>query len=491
MTRATVLVFLALTACKTDPVDTGETGEPAAGPAVGDVWDLATDESGVQVDFTEPGTYVVILMSQAEELDTSYGYSDEVSAPPRIELPTPLPAPGHGPKPEGHRSEREFTVWNGSRAVTITAELVELTDELIIWKDITTENPLGEIEESTLDDIVEKFEGIVLPRTRQIFGEISDVEGSERIDVLVSYTVNQYGAVAYVSSCDIGALDGCGGWGNGSEIIYMGIPDPESSYSSANAITEIWSHELNHLVYGWHKYILNDQLSASENIYLTEGFSELAQDLTGFNNGNQYIWAAAIDMRDHYGDEDYSTQGISINDVLRGHGYYDADRDGPLRGAAYLFLRYLFEQQGGMTVNGDGSLVDDGGMAWLHAWFDAPELGPECVEATTGRDLLDLAMDWYTAIVVTGRDLNDEPAYNYQDRVQDPLTTFEFGVDPFATIHGWLVLNGPPIQPLDEADGWLRAGGVEYLQVTVSEPGTVSIPVDPAALPRARALRIE
>jgi hypothetical protein len=64
-------------------------------------------------------------------------------------------------------------------------------------------------------------------------------------------------------------------------------------------------------------------------------------------------------------------------------------------------------------------------------------------------------------------------------------------VDPFATIHGWLTLTGPPIQPLDEADGWLRAGGVEYLQVEVAEPGTVGIPVDPAALPRARAFRIE
>jgi hypothetical protein len=47
------------------------------------------------------------------------------------------------------------------------------------------------------------------------------------------------------------------------------------------------------------------------------------------------------------------------------------------------------------------------------------------------------------------------------------------------------------VQPLDDADGKLRAGGVEYLEVVVDEPGTVDIPVDAAALPRARAIRVE
>lgn len=365
-----------------------------------------------------------------------------------------------------------------------------VTDNLVIWRDITTENPLGDIDPTTLTDVADMFDHIVLPRTRAVFGQESDVEGSGRIDVLLSYTVNSYGAVAYVSTCDIAALFGCGGYGNDSEIIYMGYPDPASSYSSANAIVEVWAHEFNHLVYSYHKLVLNDQEDAQENIYVTEGMSELAQDLTGFNNGNQYIWASAIDMRDYYGGEDYSIQGVSLNDFLRGSGYYDLERDGPLRGGAYLFLRYLFEQAGGMTVADDGTQTDSGGMAWVQSWFDAAELGPDTVVATTGRDPVDVAFDWYTALVVTGRGVNDDPVYNYQDRVQDPLTGFEYGVDPYATIHGWLTLNGPPVQDLAEADGEIRAGGVEYLLVEVAEAEDLEIPVDPAALPRARALRL-
>lgn len=492
MTRTLPLLAITLLGCPTGS-DTAETGTPSAVP-VGSVFELETTDAGITASFEEPGTYIVILFSQAEELSTIYGYGSQAETAARVEQPDPRPPVAHGVGSELSRMPdvREFTVWDGSRAVTIQAEVEQLTDELIIWKDMTTDNPLGDIEEETFDDIVEKFEGIVMPRTEQIFGPISDVEGSGRIDVLVSYTVNQYGAVAYVSQCDIGNVFGCGSWGNGSEIIYVGYPDPESSYSSANALVEIWAHELNHLVYAWNKYIQNGLLNADENIYLTEGFSELAQDLTGFNNGNQYIWAAAIDMRDFYEDEDFSTQGISINDVVRGSGYYDYDRDGPLRGASYLFLRYLFEQQGAMVVNEDGSLEDSGGMAWLQDWFTSTALGPDAVPDTTGMDLLDAAMDWYTAIVVSGRDLNDDPVYNYQDRIWDPLTSFEFGVDTYASIHGWLTLNGPPVQPIDEADGGIRAGGVEYLEVVVTEPGqVVDIPVDAEALPRARAFRIE
>jgi hypothetical protein len=493
MQRTLPLLAFFLLGCPGKPLDTADTADTSGVP-VGSVFDMDTTDAGVSATFDEPGTYIVILFSQAEGLDTSYGYGTQATAAKRVGQPDQRPAIAHGRGSEATRMPdiREFTVWNGSNAVTIEAEVEQLTDELVIWRDITTENPIGDIEEETFDDIVEKFEGIVIPRTEQVFGPISDVDDSGRIDVLTSYTVNQYGAVAYVSQCDIGDVFGCGSWGNGGEIIYVAYPDPESSYGSANALVEIWAHEINHLVYAWNKYLENGLTNAQENIYLTEGFSELAQDLTGFNNGNQYIWAAAIDMREFYEDEDFSTQGISINDIIRGDGYYDYDRDGPLRGAAYLFLRYLFEQQGGMIVHEDGSLEDAGGMAWLHDWFTNPELGPDCVTATTGQDLLDLAMDWYTAIVVSGRDLNDDPVYNYQDRQWDPLTSFEFGVDTYATIHGWLTLTGPPVQPLDTADGGIRAGGVEYLEIQVTEAGqTVGIPVDPEALPRARAFRIQ
>jgi len=491
------LLLLGCTASPASPAGSDSGGETGAtvDDGIGDVIEMETTEAGVSGSFSEPGTYVVVLFSAATEQDTYYGYGDRAEAAPLSTPPDPLPDPEiEAPVPVVFATVgdyRNFTVWDGSGYVIVEALAVEVTDELVIWNDVTTFNPLGDLPAATLDEVVATFEDVVLPRTRQVFGQESDVDGSGKIDVLLSFTVNDYGAVAYVTWCDLADLRGCGGRSNGGETIYMGIPDPDSEYSTANAIAEIWAHELNHLVYAWHKYMGNDQLDADENIYLTEGMSELAQDLTGFNNGNQYIWASAIDMREFYGNEDYSTQGVSINDFLREGSYYSARRDGPLRGGGYLFLRYLFEQAGGFVVESDGSFTDAGGIEFLHEWFDAPELGPDCVEALTGRPVEDVAFDWYTALVLSGRDINDNPAFTYQERVQDPITGFEFGVDTYAVIHGWLTLNGPPVQPLDEADGKLRAGGVEYLEVVVDESGTVEIAVDAAALPRARAFRIE
>jgi hypothetical protein len=284
--------------------------------------------------------------------------------------------------------------------------------------------------------------------------------------------------------------EGCYGYGHGHEIVYLGYNDPDDSRASADGITETVAHELAHLIYAYHKVLLNGAAGVDENIYVTEGTSAMAQDLTGYNNGNQYVWAAALDMTETYGSDDYSVQAVSLNDLFRGSGYYDQARDGALRGGAYLFLRYLFEQAGGMTIEGDGSLTDLGGMAWIASFFAVPETGVESVEATMGADFQDLALDFWTALVVSGRDINDESAYNFHERVEDHLTGYEHGVDPFANIHGWLQLTGPLVQPLDEADGSLRAGGVEYLQATL-EAGRLSVPVSEAALARARVFRIE
>ncbi len=474
--------------------DTGTGVEPGtADLQVGEIADMVSEDSGVWAQILNPGTYIVILASSAEEQGTLYGYGEQAKSAARVDPATPRPArpmPSATPAPPLQVGDtREFTVYNGTQMTTIEAEVMQLSDNVVVWVDQTTPNEIGDIDMDTIDGVLTDFESIVIPREERIFGEISDVDDDGRLAVLLSYTVNMYGAQAYVTWCDIGVTDGC--WSNnGGEIIYLSIPDPDDSYSSVDAIVETVAHELNHLIYAYHKYVLQGSTSASENVYVTEGWSAMAQDLTGYNNGNQYVWAAAMDMSDFYGSDDYSIQAVSLNDILRGSSYYDYDRDGSLRGAAYLFLRYLFEQAGSMSVEADGTLVDQGGMTWIQDWFDTPEEGVEAVEATTGMDLWEAALDWYTALVVTGRGINDDPVYNYEDRVEDPLTGYEFGIDPYDTIHGWLELTGPKVQLLEEADGEVRAGGVDYLQVTLDE-GLFELAVDSGAAPMARLLRIE
>lgn len=490
--RLWIAASLALFACK-DPVDTAEPEGPLA-LAVGEVGDLENLGDRVSIDVANAGTYWVVLTSTAPEQGTLFGYGANAAAARRVEDSHPVirrwrPAPeSPRPAPPAVGDTRTFRVHNGIAGVNVTGEVIAASEQVVVWKDITTENPLGDLDLAKVMEVVNAYGEIVLPRERSIFGVESDVDDGGTMDVLLSYTVNQTGSAAYVSGCDIGIGD-CGTWGNDAEIVYMGIPD-DDGHGSTNGIVETFAHEHNHLVYSWHKFALNEQLDAEENVYVTEGMSALAQDLTGYNNGNQYVWAAAIDLREMYGPN-ASTHGISVNDVFRGTGRYDEERDGSLRGAAYLYLRYLFEQAGGMSVDAEGTPVDLGGITWLHDWFDVPELGPDAVLATTGRSLEAVSVDFYTALLLTGRGLTEDPAYQFQPRFEDPITGYSYGVDPFATIHGWLELTGVPIQPIAEADGDLRAGGVEYLEITVEAGGTVEIPVDPAAAAVARIVRAE
>lgn len=461
--------------------------------AVGEIAEMRLDEQGLWAELAHDGTYIVILLSTAEEQGTSYGYGalSTLSATHRPSDPAPPPRPPAPPVPYAEVGDmRTFQVFNGVQVVTIDAEATRVTPGVVLWEDQTTANPLGPVDPATLDGVLADFEALVVPRQEQLFGAISDVDQDGQLAVLLSYTVNQYGAKAYVAWCDIGITEGCNGSNNGGEIMYFAIPDPNESGSSVDGIVETFAHELNHLIYAHHKYVLQGATGVDENVYVTEGMSALAQDLTGYNNGNQYVWAAALDMSEHYGSEDYSVQALSVNDMIRGSSYYDASRDGALRGGSYLLLRYLFEQAGGMQVEADGTQVDAGGVAWLHDWFDRPELGVEALELSTERELWDVVFDWTTALVVSGRDLNDEPAFNYQPRVADPLTGYSYGVDPYANIHGWLQLGGPLVQDAAEADGQIRAGGVEYLQLETAA-GEIHLPVDATALPRARIFRIE
>lgn len=480
------------------PDDTGVDSGGVEGPvsmAPGDVVDMAVASDGsVWAELAEPGNYIVVLASMAKGQGQSHGYGDDYAEAATTYPPSDRPEVPPDSRPPRSAAavgdERTFSVYDGSAYATVTGRVLSVSDMVVVWEDVTTPNELGSIDQSVIDAVIANLEGHVIARERQVFGDESDVDGNGAIDILVSYTVNQYGAVAYVTQCDIGDVSGCGSRGNGGEIVYLGVPDPDDPYGTPAGITETVAHELNHLIYGWHKYVAQGQLDAAENIYLTEGMSALAQDLTGYNNGNQYVWAAALDATDYLGQ--YATiDAVSVNDFLRGSGYYDTQRDGALRGAAYLYLRYLFEQAGGMAVESDGALVDQGGMAWLHDWFDSPELGPDTVLATTGREVEEVSMDFFTALVVSGRVENDDPAYNFQPRVVDPVTGYEFGVDMYALVHGWLQLEGPELQKFERNDGELRDGGVEYLKLELEEPGLVSLPVDPDAKARARLLRVD
>lgn len=399
---------------------------------------------------------------------------------PATPMPRPLPEEGE---------TATFSVPFQYLVKEVEAEVMLVTDQLIIYIDTTTPNPLAEVNLETMEAFAQLFEDVVLPRERFFWGSESDVNSDGRVTMLFSHLVNQSGAYAFVTACDLQDPEVCG-YSNEQETIYVAIPDPEEKINSPEAFAELIAHEFNHSIYFYRKFLLNEVTDETENIYVTEGMSGLAQDLAGFNRGNQFVASAGM----------AEISSVSLPDIHRwkpGAGY-DATRDGALRGASYLFLRYLFDQAGGEVMDEAGNFEPSCGSELLHGWIDSPLITPDLVTEATGLPYDEVAANWFTALALSNRPagnalLQVSPIFSYLPVSTDPVTGNQRGFNLWGNIMGFYPLSGPTVQPIAAADGILREGGVEYLLVTAAAPGPISVTIDPgtAPAPYLRIVRID
>ena len=385
---------------------------------------------------------------------------------------------------------REFSITDASdRVQTIEAQCQFVDEEIAVWFDITSETETI-VEE--LDEIGSLYADMVMPRERTFFGDESDYNGDGVLFVLFSPYVAEV-ATAYFHPCDLfeypDEVAGCR-CGNRAEMLYVSPPNLlEEHMRSPMAIVETMAHETAHMIYFHRKFLLNDQPMAMENIYLNEGLAALAQDLTGMAAGNFFVMRAGL----------AEIETFRAIDILYNMGSYIPDRDGGLRGQAYLFLRYLYDQAGGEEVQPDGSFIDNGGIEWLNAYVDDAERGQELIEAMMGdRAIEEILFDFYTALVLSNRGneaapISDNPAYNYLPTQVDPLTERTRGANMFENFRGMFQLEGPANGFIDFNDGTIYSTGVQYLFFDAEEPGTlqVHVEIDAEAAARMRVARVK
>ncbi len=370
------------------------------------------------------------------------------------------------------RNGREFSE-------DVIAELLEMNGDFALWMDISSQPGLS-ISQENLKAIGDGLSKIILPRQQQIFGEESDVDGDGLVHVLFTPTFYDggEGPMAFFYGCDLmDAGPPLCPYSNGSELLYLTPPSVIGPpYNTPNAILETAAHELNHLIYWNRKYLLNESEDESDdNIYLMEGLAELAQDLTGYGVGLFFIAKAGLDGVLEYG---------ALEFVGNGHGLYSGNRDGILRGGAYLFARYLYDQAGGEEIKEDGSLQDRGGIAFMRALFDHPLKAEEALsELLPERPVREaLLFDWFTALALSHRGadqgpLSQDPRFNYLPTLEDSLTGKQRGFNPYAEFHG-MAMTGPATEEISRADGRLFGSGVEILRWR-PEAGTQPLELSP------------
>jgi hypothetical protein len=395
-----------------------------------------------------------------------------------VELATEPAPEGEGP---GIGRARELQVIAAGSGATIASEVVATGRHAVVVRDTTHPTTL---DAAFAEQFKSDFETVILPRARQVFGTESDIDGNGRIELVFSRLTRERG-VAFFSACDLlHTLEGCTG-SNRGEFLYLTPPDAIAApYNTPNAIKEILTHELGHLLH-FNRKVLKNRLTAwTDNIYASEGIGALAQDVVGYQAGNLYVAKAGLEGID----------GFSLADVLGPRRRPDAN-DGILRGVAYLFIRYLYDRAGGDEAVGL-DIRSRGGPAFLRALLDARETVALALPRITGHDAADLALDFYTALALSNRAaVGQAPprntCFSYLPTSKDPVTSKQRGTNLFAQFHGQ-GMAGPRVVSAAAPDGKLLIGGVEYLTLDAA-PGrpeaSFTVQVDPTAAPRVRIAR--
>jgi len=361
----------------------------------------------------------------------------------------------------------------------VAARAVAVGAASVAWADTTSEHPAS-LETSFVAEFQSDFERLILPRARAVFGTESDVDGDGRIALLFTPLTSGAG-VAFFSGCDLSPKSACDG-SNEAELLYLTPPNAiQPPYNTPRAVKEILAHELEHLIHHHRKVLRNHLRADPDAAYMLEGFGALAQDVVGFQAGNLYVTKAGLDEIDDF----------SFADLLPDGAEYARDRDGALRGGAYLFVRWLYDRAGGDRVGPDGRVEDLGGPSLVRSLLDAPSSVAAELPSRTAAPIADLMMDFFTALALGGV-APSNPCFRYLPTSIDPVTGRQRGADLFASFHG-MRMQGPALQDGARADGRLRPGGVEYL-VLDAEPGAARLPftvsVDAGASPRLRVARV-
>lgn len=252
-------------------------------------------------------------------------------------------------------------------------------------------------------------------REYNLFGGVSDVNGDGVVVVLMTPQINRLGAqnggiiTGFFTANDLYAESGSNQASNHMEILYIMVPDPSgqfgttisNSFGMKNLLPPVLVHELQHAIsYNQHVFVRG---GTSEESWLNEGMSHLAEDLLGHNQENPSRYAIYLRSPQTYPLVTASSPGLAS------------------RGAAYLFLRYLYEQ----SASGD---------QFVKNLVQTSNKGIFNVEKSFGGSQVDFDqfgeffLRWSIALAMTDKGVSQDRRFTYQVRSKNSETGAWSGV---------------------------------------------------------------
>lgn len=292
-----------------------------------------------------------------------------------------------------------------SSYVEIVGEVRCVGSNVIFYVD--TSVPDSVLPSADVTTLCNEFDTVAASE-QAMLGSTSDINSDGKFAVLMTKQINRLGALGggiitgYFYASDLYSRSSSNPVSNEREIIYTMVPDPQGQYGTAisnefamsNLLPAVLPHELQHAI-SYNQHVLINGGSPEEN-WLNEGMSHLVEDLMGYGVENPSRYAMFLASPSTYGLVTQSSPNLME------------------RGAAYLFMRFLYEQA-------------SSGSAFLAALENTSERGVANLEAAFGgadnfNEFSEFMARFTIALVMTDRGISSDSRYVYRSRVQNSTT---------------------------------------------------------------------
>ena len=359
----------------------------------------AARAQGVGMTWELTGLAGAAIAVTAESVEPSRNAALEWEARVRaLERSIPPGSPPVALSPQGARAaamveigeQQQFNVLNRqNRTDRITAEVRAISERAIVYVDLQA--PSNGFTQAELDAFGEMFDDPIYPTDVQIYGSPSDVDGNDKIIILLTPRVNaltdsdENGFIAgFFYGCDLVDSQRCNDT-NSAEIFYSMVPDPTGQFSAPRSrqivlrtVPGVLAHEFQHMINFGRKGRL-DQL------WLSEGLAHMAEELVGRVFAQRGDVATAADFRNPNFSRARTYLASPASTSL-------VDEESPgtlaLRGVGWLFVEYIFQHYGGNDL--------------MHRLTGAATLGADNVQAQTNRPWEDVFSEFAVALWASG-----------------------------------------------------------------------------------------
>ncbi len=261
----------------------------------------------------------------------------------------------------------------------VQAEIRSVGERFLIARDIQGVDAYWDADYAEIQTLLDEF---IYPVDTEYFGETADIDGNERVIVLITEEVNkltdlteQLIFLGFFLGSDLAAPADCPA-SNAAEILYIRAPDPNGDFGSETDVEDALdilasttSHEFQHLINAEQRFLLgNAEFASGAETWMNEGLSHLAEEVVGLKvaglplRANMGIDEALADIdafNTYHLDNLFNVGGTSTNPGGCNGWMVDPESsitiiflDPPgcgtltMRGWSYLFLRWLGDHEG-------------------------------------------------------------------------------------------------------------------------------------------------